>query len=283
MAWLASLSLDYTQRSGPDGAPRTVAHAVHQGPLRVLQSLYPEPGGVCHTVLVHPPSGLTGGDTLDIKLNLQSGTHSVVTTPGATRFYRSDGEAATQSVHAVLAGGARLEWLPLENIAYSGCIARNRAVFELAPGAELMAWDVTALGLPASGQRFARGSLHQHLEVRGAWIERGLVEASDTRLLDSPLGLNGQRCMATLIYACGEAMARARREELLDSVRALIEAHALAPSAAATAPNPRVVVVRALCAMTEPALGLLLQLRGAWRRLLWQMPGDPPRVWLNMT
>ena len=42
----------------------------------------------------------------------------MVTTPGATRFYRSpSGTCATQRVQAVLGEGARLEWLPLEAIA----------------------------------------------------------------------------------------------------------------------------------------------------------------------
>ena len=52
---------------------------------------------------------------------------------GATRCYRSTGAASTQRVRAALAGGAHLEWLPLETI--SGCIAANLMRFDLAPGA----------------------------------------------------------------------------------------------------------------------------------------------------
>jgi urease accessory protein len=37
MTWLARLDLDYTLE-----AERSVARYLHQGPLRVLQSLYPE-------------------------------------------------------------------------------------------------------------------------------------------------------------------------------------------------------------------------------------------------
>ena len=83
--WRAELSLNYTRSS-----ERTVVHAKHSGPLRVLQSLYPEGDAVCHNVLVHPPGGLVGGDTLDIALHLDAQTHALVTTPGATRFYRSE-------------------------------------------------------------------------------------------------------------------------------------------------------------------------------------------------
>ena len=61
MPWHASLQLDYTLEG-----PRTVARHAHNGPLRILQSLYPEGDAVCHNVLVHPPGGLVGGDTLDI-------------------------------------------------------------------------------------------------------------------------------------------------------------------------------------------------------------------------
>ena len=53
MTWHASLKLNYTLES-----ERSVARYLHQGPLRILQSLYPEGDAVCHNVLVHPPSGL---------------------------------------------------------------------------------------------------------------------------------------------------------------------------------------------------------------------------------
>ena len=57
-----------------------------------------------------------------------------------------------------------------------------------------MTWDITALGLPLAGQPFERGTFRQHLEIPGVWLERGTVAAHDTLLMDSPLGLAGQRC-----------------------------------------------------------------------------------------
>ena len=61
MGWQAHLWLNYRFNGG-----RSTVHDRHSGPLRVLQSLYPEGHAVCHNVLVHPPGGVVGGDVLHI-------------------------------------------------------------------------------------------------------------------------------------------------------------------------------------------------------------------------
>lgn len=274
MPWHASLQLDYTLEG-----TRTVARHGHNGPLRILQSLYPEGDAVCHNVLVHPPGGLVGGDTLDISATVGPGAHGLVTTPGATRFYRSTGERALQRTHLTLAEGARLEWLPLEALCYNACNAENHLTLNLAPGAECMGWDVTALGLPHAGQPFETGRFVQHIEAPGLWLERGVIDAADHRLLESPLGLAGQRCMASLFFVTGRPLDRARRDTALDAARAVMDAHALKATAGATSPNGQVVVVRALAPQVEPAMQLLQQVRAAWRAALWQLRAEPPRIW----
>lgn len=274
MPWHARLQLDYTLEG-----TRTVARHAHNGPLRILQSLYPEGDAVCHNVLVHPPGGLVGGDTLDITATVGPGAHGLVTTPGATRFYRSTGERALQRTHLTLAEGARLEWLPLEALCYNACNAENHLTLNLAPGAECMGWDVTALGLPHAGQPFETGRFVQHIEAPGLWLERGVIDAADHRLLESPLGLAGHRCMASLFFVTGRPLDRARRDTALDAARAVMDAHALKASAGATSPNGQVVVVRALAPQVEPAMQLLQQVRAAWRAALWQLCAEPPRIW----
>ena len=206
MGWHGHLTLDY-RRDGDT----TQALDRHHGPLRVLQRLYPEGPGICHHVLVHPPGGMVGGDTLDIDVTLAEGSHAVITTPGAARFYRSSGDTAVQSLHVRAEAGTRLEWLPLETIAYSGCEGENRLRFDLAPGAESIGWDVLALGLPAAGQAFEHGHFLQQLELPGSWLERGGIDAADTALLDSPLGLAGHRVLATQWFAAGQAIDPLRR------------------------------------------------------------------------
>ena len=274
MTWNASLSLDYTLESN-----RSVVRHLHTGPLRVLQSLYPEGGAVCHNVLVHPPGGLVGGDTLDITVTVGSGAHGLVTTPGATRFYRSEGPPAVQRAQLRLQAGARMEWFPMEAILYSGCVAENRLSFDLDPGAELMGWDLTALGLPHAGQPYARGTFCQHIEMPGVWLERGAIDASDTRLLSSPAGLAGNTCVASIFFATGSPMGRERREMALESARPVLQEHALKPWAGVTSPNPQVVVLRVLAPQVEPAMALLKNVWTAWRGALWNMPATLPRIW----
>ena len=274
MAWHASLNLDYTRERD-----KTVARFAHDGPLRILQTLYPEGGAVCHNVLVHPPGGLVGGDTLDIGVTASGNAHGLITTPGATRFYKSDGELALQATTIQLRDAARLEWLPMEALCYSGCLAQNRLRIELAPDAELIGWDVTALGLPSARAPFDRGSFTQHIEVPGVWLEQGRIDATDQRLLNSPLGLAGNSCMATLFFVAGSKMDRARRQAALDVARAAIEPHPLCASAGATSPNPQVVVVRVLAPLVEPAMQLLKTVWAAWRSELWRLPAERPRIW----
>ncbi len=274
MPWHARLDLDYRV-----AAAKTTARYQHDGPLRILQSLYPEGDAICHNVLVHPPGGLVGGDTLAIEVNAGPGTHALITTPGATRFYRSQGEPARQQTRLKLQAQARMEWLPMETICYPSCLAENSLTLNLEPTAELIGWDITALGLPHADQPFNSGHFSQHIELPGIWLERGQINATDSRLLDSPLGLNGRRCLASVFFLSGQALDKNRRQMGLDLTRQVIASHPLAVTAGATSPHGQVIVVRVLAPLVEPALDLLKKIRGAWREHFWQLPSSAPRIW----
>jgi urease accessory protein len=281
--WRGHLRLDY-RRTGADGdasgAPlRTIAHDRHEGPLRVLQPLYPEGPGICHHVLVHPPGGVVGGDELQIDATLQAGAHALITTPGATRFYRSEGPQALQQTRLQLAAGARLEWLPMETIVYSGCRADNSLRAELAQGAEMIGWDLLALGLPAAGLPFAAGWYRQHLEVPGTWLERARVAADDSQLLHGPLGWAGHTVLATLWFSAGAPLLPAQRDALLDAARGCIAGSALSATAGATSPHRGLVLLRALAGQVETAMQLLVAVRAAWRQAAWGLAAEPPRIW----
>jgi urease accessory protein len=85
-----------------------------------------------------------------------------------------------------------------------------------------------------------------------------------------------------MFLLAGTGLARARRDLALDLARACIDAQAQAQQdlhAGATAPDARVVAVRVLAPLVEPALALLKSIRAAWRVELWNLPAVPPRGW----
>lgn len=270
--WRGHLNLAYSH----DGQ-RTVARHTHDGPLRVLKALYPEGDAVCHHVLVHPPSGMVGGDALHIDVTANEHAHALITTPGATRFYRSLGAVASQSVTLSLAANARLEWLPLETIVYPQARASSSVRMVLGPGATMIGWDVVCLGLPASNAPFHDGSglFQQHLQVQGAWLERATLRAEDTRLLNSPLGLAGRSVLAAAWVCWGDASNEGSR--MVDAAREALAQHQ--GSFAITQVQPKVVLLRALAHEAQDLWPLLRAVRLAWRQALWGLAPNEPRVW----
>jgi urease accessory protein len=274
MPWSAQLELDYRR----DGE-RCIVHDRHHGPLRVLASLYPEGNGVCHNVIVHPPGGIVGGDELGLTLRLGASSHALLTTPGATRFYRSAGAPARQTLRARLQPHARLEWLPHETCCHAGALAHSALHFELDAGAEMIGWDVLSLGLPTSELPFLHGRYTQTITLGQVWHEFGVVDGSDRRLLESPLGLAGHSTLGLMWFGAGTPVGAARREALLDAARGVCAADSLRTTAGATSPHEEIVLLRVLAARVEPVLQLLHAVWAAWRPLAWGMAACPPRVW----
>ncbi len=200
--WTARLDLEYAARQD-----RTVlVRNRHRGPLVVQRPLYPEKE-VCHTCILHPPGGVVGGDRLEIAVLAGAGANALLTTPGATKFYRSGGRRAVQNQHLHIDDGAVLEWFPQDNILFPGAEAVINTRIDLAHGARFMGWEILCLGLPVNGRRFAGGSLvtrlSLHRESRPLLLERlRIVEEND---LDRCAGLRSFPVTATFIATNGTA------------------------------------------------------------------------------
>ena len=79
-----------------------------------------------------------GGDRLTIDVDLGRGAHGCVTTPSATKVYRTTGEAAEQHVRLRLGPAATLEWLPDHTIPFADAALRQRIDVRLGVGARLI-------------------------------------------------------------------------------------------------------------------------------------------------
>ncbi len=202
-AWHAHLELDFEQRAGTT----VLARREHFGPLRVQKALYPEGEAVCHAIVLHPPSGIAGGDRLEIRAHVGSGAHALLTTPGAGKWYRSAAPLAEQRLVFAVSAGGTLEWLPQETIVFDGARAVMDTRVELAADARFIGWEVLCLGRRASGETFAHGALNLATRIeRGGqpiWLERGRIKGGSA-LLDSPAGLAGFSVAGTMLASGAE-------------------------------------------------------------------------------
>lgn len=195
--WHAELTLKFERR----GSCTVLAHMHHRGPLRVQKVLYPETRARAEVLLLHPPSGIAGGDHLDFDIDLGEQSQLRITTPGAARWYRSSGAPASLTQRLRVADGAVLEWLPQEAIVHDGARIQARTRLACTRRARICGWDLWMLGRKASGEDFRTGHLHQLTELRRdghlLWVERSRLDASDA-LRASPLGWNAARALGSL-------------------------------------------------------------------------------------
>jgi urease accessory protein len=235
---------------------------------------------------VHPPGGVAGGDSLTLTVDVGAGASALLTTPGATKWYRCDGRSARQLVEVTLAAGASAEWLPQESIFFDGADAELRCLVRMAPGSAYLGWEVLCLGRRASGERFAHGQLRLATELwregQRVWVERGRL-AGDDPLMRSPVGLAGHSVVATLLAAGDgqgdEVLAACRSVEAGRGARAGVTRLPGQPRLPGLPGLPGLVIARWLGDSSEQARQYLTQLWMLLRPPLLQRAAVPPRIW----
>jgi urease accessory protein len=213
--WKASLNLYFEKR-----LQRTVlAKRAHKGPLVIQKILYPEGELTPHGVIIHPPGGVAGGDHLTIDVSLTSGARALLTTPGATKWYKSAGRVARQHITINLDDDSQFEWLPQENIVFeSGNVELNTEV-NLSDKAVFATWDIVCLGRKASGEAWQNGRFKQRVAITRAgkliWNELALM-TPDSPVMKSMAGLRGNVIFGGFVIAAGHVP-----DEIVEACRAI--------------------------------------------------------------
>ena len=171
----AAIPSDGTARTGRDGALRlaferrgdaTVLAACRSTlPLQVLAPVALE-GPAAVVSLLNPTGGVLGGDRLAVDVALGAGAHACLTTPSATRIYRTLAAPAVMSVRLALARDATAEWVPAHTIPSADAAVRQTLDVEVGAGATLFAVDAWAAGRVARGEAWRFRRLDSALTVR---------------------------------------------------------------------------------------------------------------------
>jgi urease accessory protein len=252
------------------GARTVLAACRWRLPLQVMAPMALDDPAAVVSVL-NPTGGLVGGDRLVIDVAAGPGAHACLTTPSATKVYRTVTAPAEQVTRLRLAPGARVEWVPEHTIVFAGSALRQRVEAEVPEGAALVFLDAFAAGRVARGEAWRFALLDSALSVRDA---RGPLLHDRLVLRDGApgpgLGLaEGRPYVATVAV-----IADAGLEPFVDDVAALAGSGA---ELGAGLLSRRGALVRCLAA-DAPALARALE--GVWaaaRRRLFGLAPLPLR------
>lgn len=246
----------------------------HRGPLRIQRPFYPENDGACHVYPLHPPGGVVGGDSLQLTAQLAHSSQALITTPAATKFYRSSGPVARQITCLQVAPGASLEWLPQETIIFQGGHVSNSIRVEVSGEGRFLGWEILCLGRPAADESFTTGFCHQKLEIWRdgvpLYLEQGRYQGGSI-LLQAPWGLQGFPVVASLVCLTDQ-------RERLDDVRKTINGFH-AESLIAASQRDGVLVCRYLGPSTEHARRVFEQVWTVLRPAVFGKAVVMPRIW----
>lgn len=271
--WKATLDLGFVDR----GDKTVLKHRSQKGPLAIQRPLYPE-GNPCHTYLLHPPGGVVGGDTLQIKAAAERGAQVLITTPGATKFYRSDSKYAKQRQIIKVEKGSRLEWLPQENIFFPDAHVRMDTEVHLETGAQFLGWEMHCFGRPALNEGFSSGHLVGKTEVYldgKRLLTEGLNVRGEDKLLKNK-GLLDYQMMGALYISIDDEDFSQLVQSLLNTMQQDNKKGAVVIAASQL---ENLLVVRALGNWSEVILDCFQQVWQVAREHWTSECPYPPRIW----
>lgn len=184
----------------------TLAQCRFQLPLQALAPFELADGTAC-LMLLNPTGGLVGGDFLLTQIVLEPNTHVCLTTPSATRVYRTLGHPAVQETLIQVRDGAFLEYLPDHVIPYRNSRFRQLLRVEMGRGSRAIFWDALASGRVACDERWSFDEVDSRVEIslcgKAVFLNRSRIRPAslDAECLGFAEGFN---YLATLVLIADE-------------------------------------------------------------------------------
>jgi urease accessory protein len=171
-------------RFSRSGASTILAQSRFSLPLQALTPLTLA-DGTSYLMLLNPTGGVLGGDHLVTEIVQEADSHVCLTTPSATRIYRTAEKPAILETVIQLDEGATLEYFPDHVIPHVGSALHQSLRIEMARGSRAIILDSIASGRVAHGERWIFTEMDSRTEVyacgRPAYINRTRIVPSTKR------------------------------------------------------------------------------------------------------
>lgn len=209
--WLGELNLGFSWRNGRS----VLTKCRHSGPFVVQRGFYSAEDKITpHIYLLHPSGGLVGGDKLVLDVELESGSQVLLTTAGASKFYRTNGLCALQKNIFKLASNTVLEWVPQSSIFFAKSKVKIDTTFFVEKGARVIAFEMLCFNDITSGFDYGPEVVNFFLNINLS-DSVGLRERLQLNALDYVIKLGGFKINA-LFFAVPS------NKEMLYQVRELM-------------------------------------------------------------
>lgn len=128
-----------------------------RAPLQVQVPVYPLAShpAMAWVYVVSITGGVVQGDRLSTDISATQGSQLHITTPAATKIYRSTGQTATHQLRVRALPGAYIEYIPATVIPFRNARFVEEVILESHPGATLLVGGSVAAGRVALGERHA--------------------------------------------------------------------------------------------------------------------------------
>jgi urease accessory protein len=269
----ARLSLHFKEEAG---ITRLIGRD-HLGPLLVQKPFYPEGSDMCQAVIIHPPGGVVGGDKLEMAVKVGRSANAQITTPGAAKWYKANGNISRQGIKLDIGAGGALEWVPQETIFFDNVHVELDHQVLLEKESSYIGCEILCFGRTASGESFTDGQIGQRTSIRRdgklIWFEQIRLRGGSSAM-KNPLGLGGHTVCATLI-----AVGKTVSADLLNEARDGATEISSGLGHFGISQLPSLSVARYLGNSSEIARRIMLNTWGLLRPVMLGREAMVPRMW----
>jgi urease accessory protein len=245
-----SLRLEFASRDGVT----EIADRYQQAPLQVQKVLHPEAAfpGMAWVYIVTVTGGIVQGDRLRTEIIARNGAQIHLTTPAATKIYRSPASPSSHRLTIRAGAGTYVEYLPEPVIPFRGARFLEEVTLIAHPTATLVYGSILSPGRVAMGESHAYDLYSSRVTAEG---EDGGLEFLDVTSLtpatiapQRPGLLGGFDILGALYLLTGNVPAR----EFSDRLHSLLQEQGEILAGASELPCGRGVTVRILGRRVEP-------------------------------